>query len=172
LENYQITELTEFELLENVNLNEIEIVSKETSDGLRGFINLNNVLTRYFIETGLINKFNEFLVNDEKYIGSFESIEEYTREYIKLNILKLYETSSLEFYTKQDKELVSGLQTPTNSNKIDFISLNDSQRNQQGFVINKNLEINKYERLILRFDFKKKTESGTLVSPKIKIKFI
>ena len=40
------------------------------------------------------------------------------------------------------------------------------------YMFNKNLEINKYERLILRFDFKKKAESGTLVSPKIKIKFI
>ena len=89
-----------------------------------------------------------------------------------MNILKLYETSSLEFYTKPDKELVSKLLTPVNSNGVSIVSLDDSQRNQQGFVIDKNLEINKYERLILSFNFKKNLQSGTLVSPNIKIKFI
>lgn len=172
LNDFQVTELTELQLLENINLDQIEIVSKETSTGLSGYININNILTRYFIETGLINKFNEYLVNEEQYLGPLESIEEYTRQYIKLNILKLYETFDLEFYTKQDKELVSNLQTPKNSNNIRIVSLDDNQRNQQGYRINKNLEINKYERLILRFDFKKDTKSGTLVSPNIKIKFI
>ena len=172
LENFEILELGELELLENINLDQIEIVSKEKSNVVSGYINLNNILTRYFIETGIIDKFNEYLVNEEQYIGSLESIEEYVKQYIKLNILKLYETSSLEFYTKQDKTLVSSLQTPQNSNNIRVVSLDDNQRNQQGYRVNKNLEINKYERLILRFDFKKDTQSGTLVSPKIKINFI
>ncbi len=172
LNDYQVTELTELQLLENVNLNEIEIVSKETSQALEGYININNVLTRYFIENGIINKFNEYLVNEEQYLGSFESIEDYVREYVKLNILKLYETVGVEFFTKDDRNLTSSLQTPKNLNAIEIVSLDDNQRNQQSFVINKNLEINKYERLILRFNFKKSTKSGTLVSPKIKIKFI
>lgn len=172
LEDFQVVELSEFELLDNVNLDQIEIVSKEKPTSVSGFININNILTRYFLDTGIANKFNEYLVNEEQYIGSLESIEEYVKQYIKLNILKLYETSDLEFYTKQDKKLVSNLQTPQNSNNIKIVSLDDNQRNQQGYRINKNLEINKYERLILRFDFKKDTQSGTLVSPKIKIKFI
>ena len=172
LDNFNVTELGELELLENVNLDKIEIVSKETSTGLSGYININNILTRYLIENGLIDKFNEYLLNEEQYIGSLESIEEYTKEYIRLNILKLYETSSLEFYTKKDRELVSNLQTPVNSNNIQIVSLTAAQRSQQGFSIDKNLEINKYERLILRFNFKKNVVSGTLVSPEIKIKFI
>tara|TARA_B100000963_G_scaffold176268_1_gene153326 strand:- start:35117 stop:40090 length:4974 start_codon:yes stop_codon:yes gene_type:complete len=172
LENFNILELSELELLENVNLDQIEIVSKETSTGIEGYINLNNILSRYFIENGISNSFYQYLVNQEKYIGSFESIDKYIEQYIKLNILKLYETKELFFYTKQDRTLKSKLQTPINSNNIEFISLNDNQRNEQGFFINKNLEINKYERLILSFSFNKNNESGTLVSPKIKMKFI
>jgi len=172
LENYNVLELSELELLENVNLDNIEIVSKETSKGIEGFINLNNILTRYFTDSGISNKFYEYLVNEEQYLGPYESIDEYVNKYIKLNILKLYETQELFFYTKQDRKLVSQLQTPDNSNNIKFVSLDDNQRNEQDFFINKNLEINKYERLILRFSFNKNSESGTLVSPKIKMKFI
>jgi hypothetical protein len=172
LENYDVTLLSELELLENVNLDTIEIVSKETSNGIEGFINLNNILSRYLIDNGISNKFYEYLVNEEQYLGPYESIEDYVKKYIQLNILKLYETKELFFYTKQDRKLTSELQTPNNSNNIKFISLNDNQRNEQGFFINKNLEINKYERLILRFNFNKSSESGTLVSPKIKMKFI
>ena len=172
LENYEVTLLSELDLLENVNLDTIEIVSKETSNGIEGFINLNNILSRYLIDNGISNKFYEYLVNEEQYLGPYESIEDYVKKYIQLNILKLYETKELFFYTKQDRKLTSELQTPNNSNNIKFISLNDNQRNEQGFFINKNLEINKYERLILRFSFNKSSESGTLVSPKIKMKFI
>lgn len=172
LTSFDVKELSEFELLENVDLNQIDIVSKETTSGLEGFINLNNMLTKYFIDNGISNKFNQYLVNEEQYIGSYTSLEAYIKDYIKLNILKLYEINELDFYTKDDKKLTTRLQTPNNLNNIDFISLNDNQRNEQGFIINKNLEINKYERLILRFNFKKSTKSGTLVSPKIKMKFI
>jgi hypothetical protein len=172
LENFQVLELTETQLLDNVNINNIEIVSKETSTEIIGYININNVLTRYLIESGINQKFNEYLVNEEQYIGSYESIDDYVKQYIKTNILKLYELIDINFYTKTDKQLITKLQTPANLNNIDFISLTDVQRQEQGYVINKNLEINKYERMILKFNFKKQIKGGTLVSPKIKIKFI
>ena len=172
LENYRVVELSETQLLDNVNLNNIEIVSKETSTEVIGYININNVLTRYLIDSGITQKFDEYLVNEEQYLGAYENIEDYVKQYISSNVIKLYELIDINFYTKTDKKLVSSLQTPANSNNIDFISLTDKQRQEQGYAINKNLEINKYERLILRFNFKKKLKGGTLISPKIKIKFI
>lgn len=172
LENFKVVELSETQLLDNVNLNNIEIVSKETSTEVIGYININNVLTRYLIDSGIAQKFDEYLVNEEQYLGAYENIEDYVKQYISSNIIKLYELIDINFYTKTDKKLVSSLQTPANSNNIDFISLTDKQRQEQGYAINKNLEINKYERLILRFNFKKKLKGGTLISPKIKIKFI
>ena len=172
LENFQVIELSETQLLDNVNLNKIEIVSKETSTEVIGYININNVLTRYLIDSGITQKFDEYLVNEEQYLGAYKNIEDYVKRYISSNIIKLYELIDINFYTKTDKKLVSTLRTPANSNNIDFISLTDKQRQEQGYTINKNLEINKYERLILRFNFKKKLKGGTLISPKIKIKFI
>lgn len=172
LENFNVLELSETQLLDNVNINNVEIVSKETSTEIIGYININNVLTRYLIDSGITEKFNEYLVNEEQYLGAYESIEDYVKQYISSNILKLYELLDIQFYTKVDKKLISSLQTPANSNNINFVSLTDKQRQERKYKINKNLEINKYERLILRFNFKKKLKGGTLISPKIKIKFI
>lgn len=172
LENFKVLTLGETDLLDNVNLDEIEIVSKEEGDGIIGFINLNNVLTRYLMETGINQKFNEYLVNQEEYLGAYEDIESYIKEYIKLNILELYELLDLEFYTKLDRKVVSKLQTPKNVNDIEFVFLDDKERFEEGYIINKNLEINKFRRLVLKFNFRKQIKGGMLVSPKVKIKFI
>jgi hypothetical protein len=173
LENFNVTLIGKNDNLDDVDLTQIEIVAKESPLKLEGYINVNNVLTRHLLEDGISQKFNEFLVMSSEYIGNFNSIEEYVREYIRLNILKLYEISLNEFYSKSDASLTSASQeTGTNVNSIEFVSLNDQQRNVQGFNIIKTLQINKQDRLILKFSFTKKLGAGLLISPKIKINFI
>ena len=164
----------------SVDISKIEIVAKETPNSVDGIINVNNVLTRYLIEDGISAKFNEYLINSSEYIGNFTSISDpdinvssYVREYIKLNILKLYDIDINEFYAKLDTSVVPSLpQEGTNPNSIEFVFLDDKQRFTKGYDILTSLQINKIDKLILRFSFLKRPGSGLLVSPKIKIKFI
>ena len=173
--DFEITKLGEFEYLNTINVNDVKFVIKETDTTLDGIINLNNILTDYFISNGIQAKFDEYLVNDPKYLGKFNSIEEYTREYIKLNILKLYDLDYPDFWVKENSSLVSSKITTGNIvNPIIFNSpgLGDFELIKQGYSISKSLKINKLDRLILKFSFTKKLNTGLQINPKLKIKFI
>lgn len=169
LENFKLRTLAISEKLEDVNLDQIELVVKENAVTVTGYINLNNVLTRYLIESGFAEKFNEYLVNSDTYIGNFDTIESYVREYIKLNILKLYSIETNEFYIKRAADVISESQIIQNSIVFDF--LNDAQRFDEGFQLLKGVQINKLDRLIISFSIRKNLDAGLRVSPKIKIKF-
>jgi len=157
--------------VESINLDNYEIVYQENDNNIFGKVNLTNAITSYLLSDGISAKFVEFLKVDPKYIGNFETIEDYVKEYIKLNITKLYEITEIEFYSKEDKTLDEG-STRSNQNKIEFEFLNDTERFEQGYKLNRNTEINKLDRFTLTFKIAKAVNSGTLVSPKIKIKFI
>lgn len=184
----EIIELNDFNIefidpaieFKSVDISKVEIVAKETPNAVEGIINVNNVLTRFLIEDGIDAKFNEYLINSNQYIGNFTSISDpdinvssYVREYIKLNILKLYDIDINAFYAKEDTTLVStNQQAGANPNAIEFVFLDDKKRFTQGYNILKSLQINKKDKLILQFSFLKKPGTGLLISPKIKIKFI
>jgi hypothetical protein len=157
--------------IEEINIDDIEIAYVQGESSIEGYINVNNVITSYLIGDGIQSKFDQYLVNQPEYIGNYESIEQYTRDYIKINLLKLYEIESVELYTKDDPTLVDPT-GETGQNLIQFEFLNDTQRFDQGFKLNRSSRINKKDRLILKFELNKKLNSGTSVSPKIKIKFI
>lgn len=171
LEDYQVLTLGGETNLESVDLTQIELVVKEKGSLIEGYINLNNVITRYFLNDGISQKFSEFLVSTNEYIGNFTNIEEYVVEYIKLNILNLYKISATEFYEKRNASLVSST-ISENPNSFDFVSLNDQQRFNLGYKLVSNVEINNYDRLILKFSIQKPVSAGLNISPKIKIKFI
>jgi len=173
LENFQVVTVAENVELTSVDISQVEMVVKETPINVEGYINVSNALTRYFIEDGISAKFNEFLINSNEYIGNFNSIDDYVREYINLNLLKLYEIYENVFFFKENASLVSTVtQSQTNPNTIEFVFLNDQQRFIQGYDLLKALQINKRERLVLKFNFSKKPGKGLSISPKIKIKFI
>lgn len=180
LEDFKIEYIDATQEFNTIDISKIEIVAKETPLAIEGVINVNNVLTRYLIEDGIDAKFNEYLINSNQFIGNFNSISDpnilvssYVREYIKLNILKLYDIDTNEFFSKQNNALVStNPQAGSNPNSIEFVFLNDQQRFTQGYNILKSLQINKKDKLILKFSFAKKQGSGLSISPKIKIKFI
>lgn len=154
-----------------INQDEVEIAVVEKGDKIEGIINLENILTSYLISDGILNPFNTFLDNNPEFIGNFESIEDYVKSYINQNIIKLYQLIDVEFYEKKDKSLISQ-NSVSNQNAIEFVFLNDTQRFDLGYKLNKNLRINKIDRLVLKFEFNKKLNSGILISPKIKMNFI
>jgi hypothetical protein len=171
LESFEVQLLTENQQLADVDLSQVEIVAKESANSLDGFINLNNVITRYLILDGISAKFNEFLINSYEYIGNFDSIDGYVREYIRLNILRLYDVSSVEFFSRNNASL-SAAQGALGANGIQFVFLNDQDRFKLGYSNLKNVRINKPEKLILNFRIQKQLDSGLDISPKVKIKFI
>ena len=154
LEDFKIEYIDATQEFNTVDISKIEIVAKETPLTVEGVINVNNVLTRYLIEDGIDAKFNEYLINSNQFIGNFNSISDpdvlvssYVREYIKLNILKLYDIDTNEFYSKQNNALVSTNPTAgSNPNSIEFVFLNDKQRFTQGYNILKSLQINKKDK--------------------------
>lgn len=171
LETFDTLILGATDKIENVNLNDIELVYKENQNTIEGYFNLNNALTSFLLSDGISEKFEEFLSESTQYLGNFETIEDYVIEYIRLNILKLYDLLEIQFYTKIDTTLVSTLNT-VNVNTVAFEFLDDKGRNDKGFKLSKNLRINKFDRLILKFTFNKELNGGLVISPKIKIKFI
>jgi hypothetical protein len=171
LENFIITTLGVTETLSGVNPAQVEMVIKEESNRVDGIININTVLTRYFIENGIEAKFNEFLVTSSEYIGSYKTIQDYVKAYIDQNILELYDINTVEFYKKIDATLTSSL-AGSNVNLISFEFLSDTQRFDLGYSQIKAIEINKLDKLIFRFSIIKDVSSGFYISPKVKIKFI
>lgn len=171
LEQFQLRQLTPTEKLEEVDLTQVEMVYKEGEFLVEGIININNVLASYFITDGIEQKFNEYLVNSSEYIGNFASIQEYVKEYIKLNLLKLYDLDAAQFFAKRNAALFSTTKLK-NQNRIDFEFLSDAQRLDKGYSELKGVQINKTDRLIVRFSIQKELAAGLLVSPKLKIKFI
>lgn len=166
LENYGISIV---ESLNEVNLDEIEMAYVQSDNSIEGYINVGNTITSFLISDGIENKFNQYLIEDVKYINNNENIREYVKKYIKINILKLYAINEVELYSREirDTSTISG-----NPNLIEFEFLNDQQRNELGYKVNRNLEINNIDRLILRFKFNRKLNTGLLISPKLKIKLI
>lgn len=159
--------------INTVDISNREIVIKETSTSVDGLINLNNTIIRYLITNGFINKFNEYLIASPEYIGNFNTINEYAKEYIRVNILKLYNIEVNEFYAKSSAAVSTGSTVNgANPNGIDFTFISDRDRFVQGYSIMKSLQINKKERLILKFSFTKPAGQGLLISPNIKINFI
>ena len=157
--------------LNSVNIDEIEIVYVENDTDIKGIINIENAITRYLLKDGILAKFEQFLSVGSDLIGNYKTVEDYAKDYILINILKLYEIEEVEFYEKLDKTLVEQASN-SNSNAIEFRFLNDKERFNEGYELNKNLGINKLKRLLLEFNLKKRLNSGLLISPKVKIKFI
>ena len=155
-----------------INIDDYEIVYQENDNTISGLINIKNALISYLISDGILTKFNEFLIQDPTFIGNYETIEDYVKDYIELNIAKLYEAVEIEFYSKENKQLISSVSAKRNIHNIEFKFLNDKERFEQGYKLERNLLINKLDRFTLNFEFTKSIKSGTLISPKIKMKFI
>ena len=176
LEDFVVTTLTGAQELATVNLDNIEIVIKESKLFSEGYINVNNVLLRYLIEDGITQKFSDFLISSNTYIGNYLTIQQYAQDYIKQNILKLYELSDNEIYSRLftgvDATLFNIPAGATSVTTIAFEFLNDVDRFKKGYALNRGLQINNTRKLILRFRFNKSPGASLIISPKIIVKLI
>lgn len=172
LEDFEVTEIGINENFEDFDIDDLEIIVRESQIKVEGFINVSNVLSRYLIEDGISEKFSEFLIASNGYIGNYLNIQQYVRDYIKANVLELYEISNKEFFSKDVTSIASNIEGVQNVNTLAFEFLNDKDRFKQGYSLNRGLQINNTSRLILKFSFNKKNGSSTVVSPKITVKFI
>ena len=157
------------------------MIYEEGPNDVTGIINISEVMINYLsqskLKDNILNTFkNELgnvIDNNQEFYGNMTSIE-YVKAYIKENIINLYKIDAIELYRANQKGVLSAMATVknVNPNRIDFISLNDSQRFQQGYILNKNVEINKLSDLIIKFKIAKPVNSSLIISPKIKIKLI
>jgi len=171
LTDFKLTELDSEQDIEKINFADFEIVIQEKENSVNGFINLNTVLIRYFIESGATQKFNEYLVNTSEYIGNFSDIEQYVSSYIRQNILALYTIQGTSFFSRRNPEVISSIES-SNPNGIEFNFLEESDRIRLGYTQFNGVEINNYDRFILRFKIARPVSSGISIAPVIKIKFI
>ncbi len=155
--------------LASQNINDIELVYVDSATHIEGIINVANVIKSFLLSDGISSKFNDFLENQVNYIGNNNTIEEYVKKYISLNILKLYTINEVEIFSKEVRD---GSTVEGSPNPITFSFLNDTQRNSMGYKLNRNLQINKIDNFVLSFRFNKSLNSGLSISPKIKINFI
>lgn len=179
LNTVEVTEI-ELSLLNNL-YDDRELVFEEGLTSVTGVINITEVMVRYFLESNLKNNIlstfkddsGNVLEQSDEFFGS-RNAEQYVIDYIKTNLINLYTVESTEFYVKPQKGVVSKLAEVkgSNPNRIDFISLDDSTRFKLGYTVNKNVEINKLNDLLLKFKINKPTDASLLVSPKIKIRLI
>lgn len=156
LESFNVSTVDD---LDTINIDDYEIVYETRPDRYVGVINLRNVLIRYLKTDGIDEQFKEYI--DETFLEKL-TIDEYVTEYIKKNILKLYETLNINFYIKKLNDKSS----------FDIVSLTSSQKDDQEYNLEKNVTINKQDALIYTFTINKDVNKGLSVSPEVKIKYI
>lgn len=160
LNNYELFNIGNSEL-KDINIDNYQIVIKETADNISGLINIKNVLLKYLIDDGADTKFKEFLIDDSQYLNKL-NLDQYIQSYLETNILRLYTIDKTEFYIQRTKE----------SNEITFNFIDDETRNSEGYSLLKDISIQKLDNLVIQFTLRKESNNGFKISPSIKIKLI
>lgn len=147
--------------LKDIDIQQHEIIIKETSTNISGIINVSNVLLRYFMENGADRKFREYLIDDSEYLNKL-SLDQYIRAYLAGNILKLYDIDQTIFNVQRTK----------NTDDIEFIFTDDETRLIEGYTILKDVTIQKAIDLTINFNLRKESNNGFKISPSITIRLI
>lgn len=114
--------------LENVlNLNydnfpTFEILWENTTTELRGVLLIDRMLTRFFIENGGKESFNKFIISEFGF-GSATDVDDDFIEYIKLNVLPIFQSKDNGVYLKKIPVADSQLSTPVIGNFADYQKL-------------------------------------------------
>ena len=167
--------------IDSVDISNLDLIWQETNTEIIGRINVEKILRDYLFNNGVRSTFNEVFVDDQgnvlttnnDFLGKL-SLTDYINSYIVSNLIPLYDIDGIEFYTKENKNLVSTTQTVGSiANTVSFEFLpSDSERFKQKFSLSRNLQINKSNRLELKFRFSKRLGFSLVISPKLKIRLI
>ena len=129
------------------------------------------MFAKNFSNAGLLTEFEKFFVDNsqtvidrnEELFGQI-SLSQFTEEYARRNLLKLYKVDEIQVWTKTDKTIPNG--------QIVFEQKNLDQLVNEGYSIAKNVQINNQNSSFLEGSIDKPINSGVRVSFRIKIKFI
>lgn len=167
--------------IDSIDMTNLDLAWQETNTEVVGRINVQKILRDYLFNAGVQSSFtstfvdstNTILTVNNDFLGKL-TLTDYINSYIVSNLIPLYDINSVEFYSKESKSVVSNTQSIGSIvNTVDFQFLsNDSSRFQQGFSLSRNLQINKSERLELKFRFSKRLGFSLIISPKLKIRLI
>lgn len=132
---------------------------------------VETLFAKNFATAGLKAEFEKFFVdannqvidrNDELF-GQLD-LTQYTEEYARRNLLKLYKVEEIQVWTKSDKTIPNG--------QIVFEQKTLDQLINEGYALARNVQINNQNSSVIEGRIEKPINSGVRVSFRIKIKFI
>jgi hypothetical protein len=144
--------------IELTNQYDSEILYREREDSFEGLIDVNEAITRYLINDGFGREFYDYIVDKDEFVGSI-SLNEYIREYIRINILKLVNIDQIFNFKKIEKQQQPDIQVT----KLTY------DEALQSYTLSKDVNINKLERLVLYFSISKSDEGLIKYNPIINI---
>ena len=99
-----------------------EILWENTPTELRGVLLVDRMLTRFFLENGGKESFNEFIIPEFGF-GSLTDVDDDFREYIKLNVLPIFQSKDNGSYMKKIPVADPQSLTPVIGNLADYQKL-------------------------------------------------
>lgn len=120
----------------------------KTEDTISGVIRLDRILKRYILNEGAGNVFFDNIIS-EFGVGDPASLEDDVVRYIELNILPIFEGSSLQMYVKKE---ANSVEDPLYTVRGDIAS---SERLRLGYYPEKNVNFTKINNLAYNFEYKK-----------------
>ncbi len=149
----------------------IDFAFVEFDDDVKIKINVNRLIAKQLINSGLGSQFNAFFTDqssqvistDPGLIGDF-TLSQYKLEYCETNLSKLYSVSTLDFYSKPDYSL--------EENSLSFAQVSYDQLADQEYSPFTGVQINSLNSAILTCSIPKTSSTGLSLVPKLKIKYI
>lgn len=104
------------------NIPDFEIFWEETEGEIRGTILMDRILIRYFLEDGAKQTFQSFIVPEFGF-GSLSTVDDDFNEYMKQNILPIYQSQNNGTYLKKIAIIPSTNLDPVIGNLADYQKL-------------------------------------------------
>ena len=170
LEDFTSIELTQ-SLFNASQATEADIVYANYREQVKFKINKSALITKHLSNNGLRSEFQKFfkyddgsqITSDSDFLGEL-TFEEFLSQYCLLNLIKLYQVESFEFYELDDRTIQGNL--------VEFNQVSYNSLNNLGYNLIKNIRINNTISSIVEGSILLKPNTGVKLVPKIKIKFI
>ena len=170
LEDFTSIELTQ-SLFNASQATEADIVYANYREQVKFKINKSALITKHLSNNGLRSEFQKFfkyddgsqITSDSDFLGEL-TFEEFLSQYCLLNLIKLYQVESFEFYELDDRTIQGNL--------VEFNQVSYNSLNNLGYNLIKNIRINNTKSSIVEGSILLKPNTGVKLVPKIKIKFI
>ena len=149
--------------IENINLDlvETEIVFEDQENRIRGLLILDKALVRFLREDGADAVFKENILSDFG-TGDTLTLDDDIEEYLRDNILPVYQINDLVLFSKKDFEIkpfqefgTEGDPTSTGSTGEVIGDLTDVEKISNGFIVNKDFTATNFDKFLFSFEIEK-----------------